>query len=52
MLISVASFYKENSLIIYDEYIWRENNLNKSDLNEIRKLLDDVSNKSFPGMVY
>jgi len=24
MLKSVASFYKENRLIIYDEYIWRE----------------------------
>lgn len=27
MLISVASFYRENGLIIYDEYVWRENKL-------------------------
>lgn len=27
MLISVASFYRENGMIIQDEYIWRENGL-------------------------
>jgi glycosyltransferase involved in cell wall biosynthesis len=27
MLTSVASFYAENGLLIYDEYIWRENGL-------------------------
>lgn len=27
MLISIASFYRENRLIIHDEYVWRENQL-------------------------
>lgn len=28
MLTSIASFYAENGLLIYDDYIWRENGLN------------------------
>lgn len=28
MLRSIASFYAENGLLIYDDYIWRENGLN------------------------
>jgi glycosyltransferase involved in cell wall biosynthesis len=35
MLRSVASFYAENSLLIYDEYIWRENGLNGMKLDDV-----------------
>lgn len=41
MLKSVASFFSENGLIIFDEYIWRENALNSLPRDVlIEKLLD------------
>ncbi|WP_217426440.1 glycosyltransferase family 2 protein [Candidatus Methylobacter favarea] len=39
MLISLKSFYKENGLIIKDEYVWRENKLNSLSREEIIGLL-------------
>lgn len=39
MLVSVASFYAENRLIIKDEYVWRENRLNGLDRAALRQLL-------------
>jgi glycosyltransferase involved in cell wall biosynthesis len=49
MLLSVASFYKENGRIIYDEYIWRENQLNRKDLAGLRTLLERTYNEAIPG---
>ena len=49
MLLSVASFYKENGRIIYDEYIWRENQLNRKDLAGLRTLLERTYNEAMPG---
>lgn len=40
MLISVASFYRENGLIIQDEYIWRENGLGGLSREQLKALLD------------
>lgn len=48
MLISVASFYKENNLIIEDEYVWRENNLYQLSNPELKKKLNDVANNHYP----
>ncbi len=48
MLISIASFYKENGLIIFDDYIWRENNLDRSNLPLVRKLLVEIATKHYP----
>lgn len=39
MLTSLRSFYKENGLIIQDEYIWRENRLNGLTREELIGLL-------------
>ncbi len=39
MLISLRSFYKENGLIIKDEYVWRENGLNKLSREDLIDLL-------------
>lgn len=39
MLTSLRSFYKENGLIIQDEYIWRENRLNSLTREELIGLL-------------
>lgn len=51
MMISIASFYKENGLIIYDDYVWRENHLDRSNLPLIRKLLEDIVTKHYPHAV-
>ncbi len=48
MLISVASFYRENGLIIYDEYVWRENHLNRNNIPHVRALLEDIALRSYP----
>jgi len=42
MLRSIASFYTENNLIIYDEYSWKENGIGKLSLEELKKKLVDV----------
>ena len=42
MLKSVASFYKENGLLIHDEYIWRENGLSTLTRAQILSRLDDA----------
>ena len=42
MLKSVASFYKENGLLIHDEYIWRENGLQGLSREEILARLDEA----------
>lgn len=42
MLRSIASFYGENNLIIYDEYSWKENGIGKLSLEELKKKLADV----------
>ena len=42
MLKSVASFYKENGLLIYDEYIWRENGLKSLDRDQILVRLNEA----------
>ena len=39
MLTSMASFYRENGLIIEDDYVWRENGLSRCSLPELRDLL-------------
>lgn len=39
MLISVASFYRENGMIIKDEYIWRENGLGSLSREQLKALL-------------
>ena len=39
MLTSLKSFYKENGLIIKDEYVWRENRLNNLSRKELVGLL-------------
>ena len=41
MLISLKSFYKENGLIIKDEYVWRENRLNNLSRKELISLLTE-----------
>ena len=43
MLKSVASFYRENGLLIYDEYIWRENGLQGLSRDAILLRLDEAS---------
>ncbi|HXH03527.1 MAG TPA: glycosyltransferase [Candidatus Competibacteraceae bacterium] len=40
MLVSVASFYRENGMIIRDEYIWRENRLFDLDRGQLKALLE------------
>ena len=40
MLISVASFYRENGMIIRDEYIWRENGLDALSREQLKSLLE------------
>lgn len=42
MLKSVASFYYENGLLIYDEYIWRENGLHGLSRKEIESRLNEA----------
>jgi glycosyltransferase involved in cell wall biosynthesis len=42
MLKSVASFYKENGLLIHDEYIWRENGLQALSRDQILVRLDEA----------
>ncbi|MEO5607348.1 MAG: glycosyltransferase [Polaromonas sp.] len=42
MLKSVASFYKENGLLIHDEYIWRENGLQGLSREQILARLDEA----------
>jgi glycosyltransferase involved in cell wall biosynthesis len=42
MLKSVASFYKENGLLIYDEYIWRENGLKSLGRDQILVRLNEA----------
>lgn len=42
MLKSVASFYKENKLLIRDEYIWRENNLYTVSRQSLLEKLDEA----------
>lgn len=42
MLISVASFYRENGLIIHDEYVWRENQLYALEQPELIKRLEQA----------
>ena len=51
MLISVASFYRENGLIIHDEYVWRENQLDRSNLPGLRTLLEQTAQASYPSKV-
>jgi glycosyltransferase involved in cell wall biosynthesis len=43
MLKSVASFYRENGLIIHDEYIWRENRLNGLSHQQLLERLESVA---------
>lgn len=43
MLISVASFYRENGLIIHDEYVWRENRLAELSHTELTRLLEQTA---------
>lgn len=43
MLTSLKSFYKENGLIIKDEYVWRENRLDNLSREELIKLLKQTS---------
>lgn len=45
MLKSVASFYRENGLLIRDEYIWRENGLDGLDRSEIVARLAAVADE-------
>lgn len=42
MLKSVASFWRENGLLIFDEYIWRENQLTHLTRPELLKKLADA----------
>ncbi len=41
MMTSMRSFFKENNLIINDEYIWRENGLNSLSRTDLIKLLEN-----------
>lgn len=41
MLRSVASFYEENGMLVYDEYIWRENGLNAMKLEDVVSVLSE-----------
>ncbi|WP_322993718.1 glycosyltransferase family 2 protein [Limnohabitans sp.] len=43
MLKSIATFYAENNLIIKDEYIWRENDLNKMTRAQLLEALHQAS---------
>lgn len=43
MLKSIASFYQENGLLIYDEYIWRENGLHGLSREKIEQKLIEVA---------
>lgn len=42
MLRAIASFYMENKLIIYDEYVWKENGLNRLSRGELKSKLEKV----------
>lgn len=48
MLTSLASFYRENGLVIHDEYVWRENRLSEMDHDAIRALLEKVAAATYP----
>jgi len=43
MLTSVATFFRETGLIIKDEYVWRENGLDRLDRAALRRLLESVA---------
>lgn len=43
MLVSVASFWRENGMIIRDEYVWRENGLFALGRDELKAVLDKVT---------
>lgn len=45
MLVSVATFYKENGLIIKDDYVWRENRLEGMNLADLKQLLEKVGTR-------
>lgn len=45
MLLSVASFYEENNLVIFDDYVWRENGLSRDELPVVKKRLEEISNQ-------
>lgn len=42
MLLSVASFYEENDLVIFDDYVWRENRLSRDELPAVKKRLEET----------
>lgn len=42
MLVSVASFWRENRMIIRDEYVWRENGLYALGRAELKALLEGI----------
>ena len=42
MLRAIASFYAENNLILYDEYVWKENALGRLSREELKRRLRDV----------
>ncbi len=43
MMVSLASFYRENGLIIFDEYVWRENKLDRADVETLKSQLGRVA---------
>ncbi len=43
MLLSVASFYRENGYLIEDDYVWRENGLTGLSTKEVLARLDGMS---------
>ena len=45
MLRAIASFYDENNLIIYDEYVWKENGLGSLTREELKKKLLEICDK-------
>ena len=47
MLISISSFYKENGLIIFDEYVWRENNLSLKNVPDLKLRLRQLAAENY-----
>lgn len=48
MLISIGSFLKETGLLIYDEYVWRENQLNLDQLDLVHARLEKLILQYYP----
>jgi len=49
MMQSLASFYQENGLILYDEYVWKENGLDAITRADLKKRLREIAGEKGNG---